>query len=386
MRELRWSWWGTLVLGSVLMLTAGGCRYAEDVLERQEPRVDPRQVFPAFSLTSDDGSGRDIGPWSFPLCEGWEGTGVDRLRLGGLFTAELPPEKGWVQAGSSQAVILVHYPSGSSLASAYLYAEKIDSKGLGAGLRTFLQRVDRRVDLTGLPDLFRFPALDRAEGGQAKVRTTKVPAEPSGDLSGDPQAVPSEEEPSVTQDVPDAPAEAPFGENTTADSTMASPEPVEGTSRGKASLEALKTLQPGYTSEPGSFSGWKWLGTCAPPQAPSEAVTDPSPPEDVSADGAMKPFLRFSRSVGEWRLQPGAEPKPAFQVLATVTLPDRRNYGVHLAIVCTALPQCSEAPTLARLLGSIRVSPGAGTEGDGRGGESLRELTEEMGILVPESP
>jgi len=368
MRGLRWSWPGTFVLGSAMMLTAGGCRYAEDVLERQEPEVDPRQVFPAFSLIPQDstnavGIADNTGPWSFPPCEGWEGAGDRRLRLGGLFTAEIPPEEGWVQAESPRAVILVHYPSGSSLPSAYLYAEKIDAKGLGADLRPFLQRVDRRFDLPGLSDLFRSPESLDVSGAGPALGTAEA------------------------QDAPDTLGPAPSLEDAAADGTAASVEPADGVSSEEAEVEALETLQPGYTSERGSFSGWKWLGTCAPPRPPSGVATeaDPPVPDGVPAGGAMKPFLRFGRSLGEWRLQPGAEPVPAFQILATVTLPDRRNYGVHLAIVCTAVPQCAEAPTLSRLLGSIRVTPGTGPESDGWGGDTLRELAEEVGISVSQN-
>jgi hypothetical protein len=73
-------------------------------------------------------------------------------------------------------------------------------------------------------------------------------------------------------------------------------------------------------------------------------------------------------------------------VLATVTLPDRLNYGIHLAIVCTEAPQCETAPDLARFIGSLRLATGVGTTAPVTwGSEDLRELAKDVGVRLPES-
>ncbi|HKH48727.1 MAG TPA: hypothetical protein VKM72_29020 [Thermoanaerobaculia bacterium] len=119
----------------------------------------------------------------------------------------------------------------------------------------------------------------------------------------------------------------------------------------------------GYTSEPGSFSGWKWIG---------------ANPRGV--------FLRLARSQGRWGEQeplgPALRPSldrlaqkfpqtgwmtsgltegeasdaqkslaaPAALVLGSASTPDGE---VHLALLCTRAPACGVAPALAGLLASL---------------------------------
>ena len=142
----------------------------------------------------------------------------------------------------------------------------------------------------------------------------------------------------------------------------------------------------GYVSEPGSFSGWKWIG---------------SNPRGV--------FLRLARSHGRWGRQALLEPalrgpldrlvqkfpqidwmrsgltegkagsvsenlsSPAALVLGSASTPEGE---VHLALLCTRAPSCAVAPALAGLLTSLHpISTGEiETEGAARPlGELLYE-------------
>jgi len=372
---------GAIAVGAALVLFAGGCRYVDQLLDEPEPTVDPRQVFPGFEASTrstDANNPTSTGPWDFSPCEGWSAAG-SRLRLGDLFTAELPRGEGWARVEGGRATILVHYPSGSSKPSAFLYAERIDAGGLGTALQRFHGRVDQRLKP--------FVPLQRP--------TTTAPPAPSAPPQSDAGGSESPEDPGAGEDPADGPS---FPEEpTSTDSTS-----PDGISPGGTEAEigsddgavpgaltqaaetaaALATLEVGYTSEEGSFTGWRWIGVCASPEKEAGEEADGTATEP---DTAIRPFLRLSRSRGSWRLQPGAQPVPAFLILATVTLPDRRNYGIHLAIVCTETPQGQDAPALARLLGSIRVAPGAGGPADdGWASDALRELAEEVGITVAE--
>lgn len=349
---------GALASWVALVLFAGGCRYVDKLLNEPEPTVDPRQVFPAFEAAgSAQSSGSSSpGPWDFPPCDGWSTPG-DRLRLGEIFTAELPPGEGWARAEGGRATILVRYLPGSSTPSAFLYAERIDvAGGLGTALLRFHERVDQRLQ-AGVP---RQPPAVTAPPSPADQVSENGGIEPPNDPgTGDPASLPGDEGPT--------------------DESSSVEEPLP---RSTETMAALATVAVGYTSEEWSFTGWRWIGECAPPEKEAEEGAESVA---VEPDTAIKPFLRLSRSRGIWRLQPGAQPVPAFLILGTVTLPDRRNYGVHLAIVCTETFQGQDAPALARLLGSIRVAPGAGgpPAGAGWGSDALRELAEEVGISVP---
>lgn len=135
----------------------------------------------------------------------------------------------------------------------------------------------------------------------------------------------------------------------------------------------------GYTSEPGSFSGWKWIG--ANPQgvflrlARSHgrwAGQEPPAP-------ALKPHLdlligKFPQT--EWMalgMDGGAPPErpaaPAALVLGSAGTPDGE---VHLALLCARTPTCGQAPALAGLLTSLR--PISSREIEAEGAEPLGEL------------
>jgi len=352
---------------AALAFLAGGCRYVDELLEAPELAVDPRQVFPGFTASTDSANSAIVtGSWDFPPCAGWNDEAGGRLRLGDLFTAELPRGEGWAAAEGGRATIVVRYPSGSSLPSAYLYAERIDAGGLGTALQQFHARIDRR--LKEWPDFLR---------PMASALPPPPDLHESGSDDGEPPKDPAAAEP--------APPEGPATEEPVPIDSTASAEVPAGAGDGAVTQApnpaALASLAVGYASEEGSFSGWRWIGVCTPPQEETGETTDRAVPEP---DAAAKPFLRLSRSRGSWRLQPGAQPVPAFLALATVTLPERRDYGVHLAIVCSESPQCHDAPALARLLGSIRVASGTAAAGLGWGSDAFRELAEEAGVSLPE--
>lgn len=271
----------------IAMLVVSGCRYGEELFDQADATADPRAVFPSLTATTESSSepGRDSSP-----CAG--DAANTRFRLGDVFSAELPTSEGWAWAESGQATILLHSRGGETLPSAFLYAEKIDLKRLGAGMQAFHQSIDQRVS--------------RAE------------------------------------------------------------------------------FRPGYSSERGTFSGWRWLGECAAREGESSDVAAKGQPVE---EGELKPFLRLSRSQGSWRRLPGSESEPALMVLATVTLPDRRNFGFHLAIVCRQVPQCEEAAEFAQLLGSLRVSQSANAMGSAKGvsrrSRMLKEFADEVGVSLP---
>ncbi len=380
---------GAIGVWAALVLFAG-CRYVDKLLDEPEPAVDPRQVFPAFDASRSTSSS-SVGLWDFPPCAGGGAADSGRLRLGDLFTADLPQGEGWARVEGGRATILVRYAPGSSIPSAFLYSERIDAGGLGTALLRFHGRVDQRLKALRRPTTTAAPpppaTTPESENGGSAPPGDPGAGEPEDPAAGEPAALPPGEGPT------DGPPSA--GEPTSMDSTtfggVSSGEGIASDAgavpgaltQAAETAAALATLAVGYASEEGSFTGWRWIGVCAPPE---EEAGEGAGSTATEPDTAIKPFLRLSRSRGSWRLQPGAQPVPALLILATVTLPDRRNYGAHLAIVCTETPQCQDAPALARLLGSIRVAPGAGgPAGDDWASDTLRELAEEVGISMPAS-
>lgn len=307
-----------------LLLGLGGCHDLEEALEEalgEAPQgADPRLAFPAFEKAVE-GPAEASGPWRFDPCVGWTASAgpfggraeVGRVGLGDDFALELPPGVGgWIGANLSnsgaEATLLVHYASGSSVPTAYLYAERWSVELAPLGYRAELGSTSLAdVGLGNGPghDLGRF---------QARVDRALELSGPAGD-------------------------------------------PI------------------GYTSDPGSFVGWRWLGPCR-----SSKLLPPEEPNEIQTPRNL-PYLRLSRSQGRWHRRADGRPVPAFQVLATVGWPERPNTGLQLALVCARTPECPQAPDLARMLGSLRLGDGAGAGGGVMGGaERFAELAEAVGI------
>lgn len=359
----------TRCLIALLLLTTVGCRYGEAVLGESERPLDPR---PAFGEATTAGGEDDISP-----CDAWgEDEQPQVVNLGTLFEARKPETEGWTVETATGATILVRQGSQSSGGpTAFIYAERIDSEasgGPGAAIRSFEARVDRRLAV--LAKESSPPVAEEASSApETSVETSKAPA---GASSG--YATPSSPSPSLTPDLtPGAPAAS---QVSGASSEQAVPS--VGTTGSVAEVRreisgGLSRPSSGYSSERGSFSGWKWIGRCL--------VVGSSP--EVAARNQLKPFLRLSRTHGTWQRPSQSLAEPAIMVLGTVTLPDRSDFGFHLAIVCIGARRCDAAPELLRFVGSLRVaSTDAGT-GAGLGSvpRYFEEMAEEVGILLPGS-
>lgn len=311
-----------MAVGLSLALVLGACRYGEDLLVDREPTVDPRRAFPGFVDSGDGGNSPRTGTaWEFAPCDGWPSAG--RVGLGALFTAQIPPDGRWDSAGSARAMLVVGRAGASFTPTSFVYAERIGAGGLGLALRRFQGRIDRRLsDWLG-------PRVPRPDGA-----TTVSPSAGAG------------------QETATAPA-------------------------------VSDLVRAGYRSDLGTFTGWRWVGRCGSGQA--EAHTEESgEATPAAAPAAPQPWLHLSRTRGSWRQRPDREPVPAFMILATITVPDHPEYGVHVAIVCTDAPQCADAPALARLLGSIRVAANPDSTADW-GTESLPLLATEVGLTLPDA-
>ncbi len=384
-----------IALWTALTLFVTGCRYTDELLDDPEPAVDPRSVFPSLADSASFSGSSDSS-----LCDA-PGEYTPRLNLGGLFTAELPQGEGWVTGSTGRAALLVHYGA-TSVPSAFLYAERIESDRIGLALRRFQARVDHSVKQIKTPkalaalgirlgDQDDQEASEEAESSPTTVQASsgndEQPPQSDGEMAAQDSVEPileasTDSEP-ATQATPETETAPPNSEP-----SPLSAQPEENQLEAEAGLEdsaseaeeaeALETLAPGYASDQGTFTGWQWIGTCRPGDTELAADLNAEP---LPSGETMKPFLRFGRTQGNWRRQPGAEPIPAFLILATVTLPERRNYGVHVAVVCTE-PQCEVDHAFARLLGSIRVASLGPEAGVNESWESdpFQELANEVGI------
>ena len=414
-----------------LLVVLGGCDLAEDVVGETERTVDPRALFPSFD-PSMAAEGEAAGEWAFPVCgepETDDFFNVRQITLGHYFTAEVPSGADWQTQESPGATILIRYPSYSSTPSTVIYAEPMTANEAGIGLQHFQRRVDHRLQLfkppqwpwskkkeaepKALPGAAEqttdpegtdsspavegvddpgaaMPGTDPAAADPGRAdpdpadSSTFDPADPTGSNSAD--TSPTGTLPTDTSPDPTVQDDTPAGTEDP-DPTGSEPETPDPEQQPKNDIPKPEDLglEVGYRSRPGTFSGWRWLGPCG------ESPSANAPAGDTvlgqasltpKANQRPKPFLRLSRSHGDWRLQEGAIPVPALQILATVTLPDRRDYGVNLAILCIEAPQCEDATELARFIGSIRVmaaGAGAGTGGNYIS-DVVRAMAEDVGI------
>ncbi len=389
MRRPRGSRLRPAACSAVLMILTSGCGYFEQLLGELPLEVDPRRIFlVARSQSLANGQAEPIFGaaselWGFDPCAGSADKFRGRLRLASLFTAELPSDQGWVPAESPQATILVHYRDGSPVPTAYVYAEKIGAGGAATNSHPFLERLDQRLTLPNLPGL-RELHLDT---GRSAISTAVQPIQRSAEKPVEARLTTSTRDSSASGlaqsnalTVPSDSKQGRLPQPPTANNTI-STRPKDGNQR---QTDQADTLAVGYRSRRGSFSGWKWIGTCAPSGPLADAWLEPSTLTTTTA-ATDRPFLRLARSEGQWRLSPGDEALPALQVLATVTMQGRPNYGIRLAMVCRMGPDCQDAPTLARLIGSLRATPNSSSFGDrGWPQRDLQELATDVGIeLAP---
>jgi hypothetical protein len=149
----------------------------------------------------------------------------------------------------------------------------------------------------------------------------------------------------------------------------------------------------GYTSTPGSFTGWRWvghsrhgldlrLGRTSGTWGAAFAQGDPTALQLLNEIARQVPELRrVADNMGEV-MRGGASGRgggstPAWMVLGSVQRSEA--LGVHIAIICERQPVCPVANELSRLVGSIRMAEGAIQTGPGGRGDLL-ELASEAGF------
>lgn len=151
----------------------------------------------------------------------------------------------------------------------------------------------------------------------------------------------------------------------------------------------------GYTSSPGSFTGWRWvghskygldvrLGRTSGSWGSAFAQGDPTALQFLNVLARQVPELRqvadnmgeVMKGAGRGR---GGAPAPAWMVLGSVQ--KKETLGVHIAIICERQPVCPVAAELARFVGGIKMAEGSIQTGPG-GRADLLELAQEAGFRV----
>ena len=378
----------------LIVFSLFGCDYGERVLGRRPLELDPREVFPAFSKRDSDSTGQDR--ISNPCADESESShAVEMVTLGNYFQAQIPSD--WSSQGTPMETLIVDGPGSLPESGFFVYLKAIAPDSDSASdLQQFHRRVDHRLQI--------FDLLSRL---RAKVAKGVVKAIPSENANLPVPTNPEESDPSTEADTgpssrlskaSPAPARAGGLGETESTEALAMPElesiGVPGTtlddriasggepSELPATVAESELAGPGYRSEVGTYSGWKWIGQCAAPPrvVVQESETDDDNQLDTVREQTKRAFLRLSRSHGTWQRADG-NTDPAFQILGTVSLPTRHNYGMHLAIVCTEAPDCPSAPDLARFLGSIRVKRNGAADVPSMGGSAnLQQLAVKLGI------
>jgi hypothetical protein len=153
----------------------------------------------------------------------------------------------------------------------------------------------------------------------------------------------------------------------------------------------------GYTSTPGSFTGWRWvghnkhgldmrLGRTSGAWGAAFAQGDPTALQLLNVIARQVPELRqVADNMGE--VMRGGQTgragalAPSWMVLGSVQKGE--SLGVHIAIVCERQPVCAVASDLSRFVASVRQSEGSIQTGPG-GRADLLALASEAGFhLLP---
>lgn len=371
------------------LLLASGCQYSEDVLSDRVETFDPRSIFTDLGSSPAPGSaspGAAAGSrWSGDPCGRPSGTPEEELYLVDLFAAA-EPQSFWRLVQDSQEAVLVLSETEEADPTAFLFVEKAvsGSRGLGRSLRKFQRRFDQRLQ----QDRPARKATNSDGEGTAEGPSTEPASVPgAGDLVN-PAA------PAVgAGEAPTGAGPVPSGSAPDAASLSGAAEPGAVDAPGEREPDEDEPIFPfGFESEPGGFSGWKWIGHCGVPTedddptatVPDPVSPDPEPGEEMDED--LRPFFRLSRIEGRWRHASDDAPAPAIMILGTATLPERPDYGVHLAIVCKTVPRCEAGPDLARFLGSLRASSGrARASAEDAAPDALERLARELGVKMERS-
>ncbi|HJX27450.1 MAG TPA: hypothetical protein VJ885_06025 [Thermoanaerobaculia bacterium] len=159
----------------------------------------------------------------------------------------------------------------------------------------------------------------------------------------------------------------------------------------------------GYTSEPDSFSGWRWIGpnprgvflrlARSHGSWGDQGLLEPAlhaPVDRLIQKFPQLAWMKAGRAIPGTAQPVGRSPVPAYMVFGSASFPEG---GVHLALLCTRTPSCGSAPALAGLLSSLRpISAGdLDAAGDALPPEELEietglVLAPHSGVLSPSSP
>jgi hypothetical protein len=322
----------------LLALLLAGCG-ANPLAPPTVPSLDCAAPFPDLSPPPPAAAAR---PEELQEDASQSGSGLRSVSLAGRFAADLPddgPGDGWRLFQDETLTVLIH-TSGSENPDALVYAEAfsgVSQDHPGQEMRRFL--------LTVAPSLMGNDAI----WGSA------------------PAAVAASLENGSSAD--------------------------QGGLRRAAGLAMTRTggRGLGYVSEPGTFTGWRWIGhnsrgvflrlARSHGSWGDQSLMEPALRAPVERLIQKFPQLEWMKS--GWAIpgssQPaGRSPAPAYMVLGSASSPEG---GVHLALLCARTPSCGSAPALASLLSSLRPISAAVLEG---AGDALlpEELELETGLVV----
>jgi hypothetical protein len=138
----------------------------------------------------------------------------------------------------------------------------------------------------------------------------------------------------------------------------------------------------GYTSTPGTFSGWRWIGRNTagallrlartegewggqPPLDPALAAELP----EVVARFPSLAWLAGAATSDPWSLD--AAPRQPVAAAVILVSADSDGRRLHLALLCARTPTCAAAPDLAHLLATLRPGAAESSEPETAGVEAL---------------
>ncbi|MEM9594341.1 MAG: hypothetical protein AAGD06_08760 [Acidobacteriota bacterium] len=370
------------LLGCLLALALAGCELDEGPRRPPYPQLDPRGAFPELrpdtrkadnGVDGADGADGTEEDWLEGACGG-DPADPRQWLVGGSLAVNLPDPSWRALAGPGAGHRLLRIEDGGDVV-AWAYFEDMGGNDGPEGLRRFLYRVDRALVKPPLPPPPPPTPPQEVAGEDPLSPAVAPPADPAGDppaapdspvadlsASAPPQAETAQgsiPEPQRTGEPGDPSAQKPTIEPppvSVADAVGAAGEALgDAVDAADAALERLLP-RDGYTSLPGSFTGWRWVGRCR---------NDPT-----------LPTLRLARTAGTWRHEGVSD--AAYMVVGSASL--GRGVGVYLAVVAVYPPDNPKALDLASMLASFHAGHGRGGFQPGTDPEVFTEWAESFGL------